>query len=31
MTVLAKEVPANIGASSRGNTEGAGVIRRYWA
>ena len=31
MTCLAKEAPANICASSRGNTEGASVIRNNWA
>ena len=31
MTSLAEEAPANICASSRGNTEGASVIRNNWA
>jgi len=29
MTLFEKEAPANFCASSRGNTEGAGVIRSY--
>ncbi|MBT6366307.1 MAG: hypothetical protein HOJ68_09120 [Bacteroidetes bacterium] len=31
MTALAEEAPANFCASSRGNTEGASVIRNNWA
>jgi hypothetical protein len=31
MTYLAEEAPANLCASSRGNTEGASVIRNNWA
>eukprot|EP00740_Mantoniella_antarctica_P009091 CAMPEP_0181385234 /NCGR_PEP_ID=MMETSP1106-20121128/22439_1 /TAXON_ID=81844 /ORGANISM="Mantoniella antarctica, Strain SL-175" /LENGTH=74 /DNA_ID=CAMNT_0023505257 /DNA_START=335 /DNA_END=559 /DNA_ORIENTATION=+ len=31
VTSLAEEAPANICASSRGNTEGASVIRNNWA
>ena len=31
MTSLAEEAPANFCASSRGNTEGASVIRNNWA
>ena len=31
VTCLAEEAPANICASSRGNTEGASVIRNNWA
>jgi len=31
VTSLAEEAPANLCASSRGNTEGASVIRNNWA
>ena len=31
MTSFAEEAPANVCASSRGNTEGASVIRNNWA
>lgn len=31
VTPFAEEAPANICASSRGNTEGASVIRNNWA